>query len=221
VRVIGVDGWKRRWIAAVCDGDDLSQVLACDTLAELAAGHPDAAAIVVDVPIGLPVRGRRTADVEARRFVGRRSSSVFAAPPRTVLEAATYREALDLCRSRYGFGISAQAYALRAKVLEAELLDDPRIVEGHPEVTFAALKGAHLEFAKRTWNGQMERRRLLAVAGLDVPDVLEADPGSAPADDVLDAVAMAWTAQRVARGVAGTLPDPPEPIGGRQVAIRF
>lgn len=221
MRVLGVDGWKDRWLAVVCDDGTASAVVAADALADLARAYPEAVAIVVDVPIGLPVAGRRAADVAARRFVGRRASSVFATPPRPVLEAATYRAALALSRTRYGVGVSAQGFALRAKVLEAHRLDDDRILEGHPEVTFAALKGASLGFAKRTWNGQMERRRLLAEAGLEIPDVLGDDVGRAPADDVLDAAAMAWSAGRAAAGAAATLPDPPEEIAGRRVAIWY
>jgi predicted RNase H-like nuclease len=43
-----------------------------------------------------------------------------------------------------------------------------------------------------------------------LPDSLD-DPGlKADVDDMLDAGAAAWTARRVARGEARTLPDPPE-----------
>jgi predicted RNase H-like nuclease len=37
--------------------------------------------------------------------------------------------------------------------------------------------------------------------------------------DVLDAAAAAWSADRIARGLARSLPDPPEEIRGRKVAI--
>jgi predicted RNase H-like nuclease len=43
----------------------------------------------------------------------------------------------------------------------------------------------------------------------------------APADDVLDAAAAAWTARRKAVGEARSLPDPPELIRGRPVAIWY
>jgi predicted RNase H-like nuclease len=42
-----------------------------------------------------------------------------------------------------------------------------------------------------------------------------------PLDDVLDAAAVAWTANRIAVGIASTLPDPPEQVGGRRVAIWY
>jgi len=72
---------------------------------------------------------------------------------------------------------------------------------------------------KRTWNGLMERRRVLAGAGIEVPAALPA--GTAAADDVLDAAAVAWTAARKARGEARTLPDDPPWHDGRPVAIWY
>ncbi len=95
------------------------------------------------------------------------------------------------------------------------------LFEGHPEVSFAALKGSNLEFNKRSWNGQMERRGMLASAGLVIPDTLPEPLSRAPVDDVLDAAVMAWTARRIHAGEARTLPHPPEDIGGRQVAIWY
>jgi predicted RNase H-like nuclease len=42
-----------------------------------------------------------------------------------------------------------------------------------------------------------------------------------PLDDVLDAAAAAWSADRLARGEAEPLPDPPAMVDGREVAIWF
>jgi predicted RNase H-like nuclease len=56
--------------------------------------HPDASVVGVDIPIGFPVSGAREADALARRFVRPRHSSVFSTPPRSVLEAASYQDAL-------------------------------------------------------------------------------------------------------------------------------
>jgi hypothetical protein len=54
----------------------------------------------------------------------------------------------------------------------------------------------------------MERLRLLDAAGIALPR--EIDP-PAPAVDVLDAAVAAWSALRVARGQAFTLPSDREP----------
>lgn len=207
-RVVGVDAWKRGWIAvSVVDGWVVS-VTAHETIADVVRAEPEAAVIGVDIPIGLPETPSRPADAAARRFIGARASSIFPAPPRDVLEAASYQEALALSRKRYAIGVTAQSYALRRRILETDEVarTDDRIIEVHPEVAFRALAGAPLSFAKRTWNGQMERRRLLSDAGLSVPDHLGEAAGTVPADDVLDAVAVAWSAGRFARGDARALP---------------
>jgi predicted RNase H-like nuclease len=159
----------------------------------------------------------------AKTFVGKRSSSVFHAPPREVLEATTYREANRLSKDLFGRGISAQAYALRAKILEVDPVAsaDLRLVEVHPEVSFCAMKGRSLAFSKKSWNGQMERRDLIRSQGIDLPDRLE-NAGIVAADDLLDAAAAAWSAWRIHLGLAETLP-PPETDGwsGRHSSIQY
>ncbi len=144
---------------------------------------------------------------------------MFFAPPAVALREETYQAALALCRERFGYGISAQSYALRAKILEAQrLIDDGvSLLEAHPEVSFAALKGAPLDHAKKTWNGQMERRRLLAEARIVIPDILPASVAGAPPDDVLDAAVLAWTARRVHSCDARSLPDQSSPSPGHTI----
>ncbi|MGH8875663.1 MAG: DUF429 domain-containing protein, partial [Acidimicrobiia bacterium] len=55
-----------------------------------------------------------------------------------------------------------------------------------------------------------ERRRLLATAGIHLPDHL-GSAGVAPPADLHDAAVVAWSADRCARGTAHTLPDDPAP----------
>jgi predicted RNase H-like nuclease len=86
---------------------------------------------------------------------------------------------------------------------------DARVHEVHPELSFAVLAGEPLAFAKRTWNGQRERIRLLRSAGVKIPDRLDA--GLVAADDVLDAAVTAWSATRIARGEHVTVPADPRP----------
>jgi predicted RNase H-like nuclease len=77
------------------------------------------------------------------------------------------------------------------------------------------MSGAPLAHGKHSAGGCVERGRLLAGAGLVIPDDVMAGFGASGLDDVYDAAAMtrqamAWTARRVARGEAVSLPDPPE-----------
>jgi predicted RNase H-like nuclease len=221
VPAVGIDGWKSAWVAVLLVEGSVHRVAVFATLADAVAAHATAEALAVDIPIGLPDCGRRAADVAAKALLGPRASSVFHAPPRLAAAEPTYQEANELAWRRCGHGVSAQAYRLGPKILEAEAVTvaDPRVVEAHPELSFAAMAGGPLRSSKKSWNGQAERRTLLERAGIALDDRLPGRAGEAPVDDVLDAAAAAWTAQRVAAGEARSVPDPPELIGGRPVAI--
>jgi predicted RNase H-like nuclease len=209
VLTLGVDAARGGWIAVVFDDGSFADAVLERRFPSLLERFPDAAVFGVDVPIGLPeVGSRRRADLEARAVVGARRSSVFFTPARVALEASTYTEARALAP-----GTSAQGWALKAAILDVDRVRDPRVREVHPEVSFAVLAGRSLAFAKRTWNGQRERLQLLAGAGIELPDRLDA--GLVRADDVLDAAVAAWSATRVARGEHVTIP--PDPLPGEPV----
>ena len=202
---LGVDAARGGWIAVALEEGRFVDAALARRFPGVLERFPDAAVVGVDIPIGLPEPGtRRRADIEARRVVGPRRSSVFFTPSQAALEALTYGEARTIAPST-----SAQGWALRTAILDVARIEDPRLHEVHPEVSFAALAGATLAFGKRTWNGQRERVRLLAGAGIDLPDRLDA--GLVAADDVLDAAVAAWTATRIAVGEHVTLPGDPQP----------
>ena len=214
--VVGADVWKRGWVAVRLSDEGVVDVRSFPSLTALLEGSPAAAAVGVDIPIGLPDPPPRRADVVARERLGPRSSSVFSAIPAPVLEAETYQEALARCRDLYGIGLSAQAYALRHRTLEAAEASgrDPRLHEVHPEVSFAEMAGAPIPYPKRTWNGQMQRRAVLELHGIVIPDRLDDTAASVPVDDVLDAAAVAWSGRRIGRGEAATLPPDPDGAEG-------
>ena len=85
--VLGVDGWRGRWVAARLDGRSVTLSVLADAAAVLAV--PDVAVIGIDMPIGLSDDGARSCDVEARRRMPGGASSVFPAPVRPVLGATT------------------------------------------------------------------------------------------------------------------------------------
>jgi len=209
VLTLGVDAARGGWIAVALRNGRFVDAVLERRFPVLLERFPKAAAVGVDVPIGLPeVGSRRWADVDARAVVGARRASVFFTPPRAALEATTYTQARALAP-----GISAQGWALKTAILDVDRVRDPRVREVHPEVSFAVLAGVPLAFAKRTWNGQRERLRLLAGAGIVLPDRLDA--GLVRADDVLDAAVAAWSATRIARGEHVTFPADPlrsEPV---------
>jgi predicted RNase H-like nuclease len=209
VRVAGIDGTKGGWVAVVLEdgafaGDHLIRLVE-RTFAELADAH----VLAIDVPIGF---GPRRADAAARRFLTGASSAVFTTPTRELLEMPFGP----------GLGVSAQAHALGPRILHITKLaqSDPRLYEVHPEVSFRAMNDEQpLGHRKKSAGGVLERVELLRRHGIEVTQLGES--ASAPIDDVLDAAAAAWSAHRIRLGTACTLPDPPEVVDGRRVAIWY
>lgn len=201
--VLGADGVSRnRWVVAEAHpGRRVRWHLVTGVAAVLAlARSEDAAAVALDVPIGLPSSGRRRCDEQAYAVLGARRSSVFMTPPRHVLEHDRYAAARAASP-----GLTAQAFALIARIRDAdEALRaagpsiHERVMECHPELSFQAMTGTELP-RKKSARGALLRMEALAAAGLT--DVRDA-PDEAGLDDALDAMACAWSALRWARGEA-------------------
>ncbi len=215
VPVLGVDGCPGGWVGALLvPRAPRPRVVVAPTieaLVETVRAELDVQVVGIDIPIGLPDSSIRQADVLARRALPGRASSVFTTVTRPAYLAADRAAADAVNRGLSGQGVGAQAFALRAKVLEVDtwLRSRPTVdvVEVHPEVSFATMCGGPLP-GKRTAEGQQARLDALGAAGIAPPSVLKGT-GYAP-DDVLDACAVAWSAHRRATGEARWLPDPPE-----------
>lgn len=218
--VLGVDGWNGSWVGAyVQDGavtwrhGRFAELLTAGP-ADLAdpdkpADLTDSTVIGVDIPIGLAERGRRGCDLAARVALGRAASRVFLMPPRFALEAPSLAEANRLLRAAGEPGCSAQTWGLRSAVLEVAASvgtgTPGRVVEVHPELAFLHLAGSVLP-PKKTASGVAAR--IAALSGwVDVLDALRRAPDRVPVDDALDALAAAWSAQRVATGTATAYPE--------------
>lgn len=205
--VLGIDGWKGAWVAALVTDGEVSW--RHGRFAEVLGDQhgDDVRTVGVDIPIGLPERGPRGCDVAAKAVLGPAGSRVFALPVRAAYatEVESQADANVMLKSLGEPGVSAQAWGLRAAVHEvAGYAADPRIVEVHPELSFAAMAG-HVLAAKRTARGVAQR--LDALAGwVDGLAALRSAPDRIPVDDCLDALAAAWSAERVAAGTAVRYP---------------
>jgi predicted RNase H-like nuclease len=209
MRVAGVDGTKAGWVAIVLEDGRFQADLLLRPIANDLSALDDASVIAIDIPIGF---GPRLADAEARRFLRGAASTVFSTPPREVLELPFGP----------GLGVSAQAHALGERILHvsALALSNGRLREVHPEVSFRAMNdGRPLRFRKKSAAGAFERIELLRRHGIELDPLSEA--ASLPLDDVLDAGAAAWSANRIALSLARSLPSPPETRDGRPVAIWY
>ncbi|TCM39612.1 DUF429 domain-containing protein [Kribbella sp. VKM Ac-2568] len=214
-RVLGVDACKAGWVGVLLDDDRLDVRVAAtiDALVAHAELSGPLATVAIDMPIGLPDKGPRRADLLARAAIGPLTSSVFTTPVRAALLAATHPEAVEVNRDHAGQGLSVQAYGLRVKLFEIDKWvrqATMQVVEVHPEVSFAFLAGRPLTVRKSTWAGVERRRALLQDAGIHLTGELGLSGLAVGVDDVLDAGAAAWSARRVAAGEATSLPNPPE-----------
>lgn len=218
---VGVDGCKQGWVAIELSSRAFHRARTFATFAELVAANQRAKIIAVDIPIGL-VDNDRTADTAARDYLVGQASSVFPSPPRAALSANSYDDATAIARRVSERGLSRQSYALFDKIREVDaFIDDPRIHEVHPEVSFRVLNGdIALLHRKKTWGGAHLRRRRLIDVGIVVPDDL-GEVDQVGVDDILDAAIAAWSARRIARGQARSFPAAPtqQDASGRTIAI--
>lgn len=219
--VLGVDGWRGRWVGALLDGRAVTLLALDDVTAVLAV--PDVELMAIDMPIGLSDDGVRACDVEARRRLVRAGSSVFPAPVRAVLTTDDYAEARRLAIAASGRSISAQAFQLTKAIraLDDALGDPPteRVVEVHPELSFRALSG-DVRDRKGTARGTVQRLTALR-AVMDVEAALADAPAGVPVVDALDACAAAWSAARLARGEGECVGDGAGDARGRPMRICF
>ena len=215
--VLGVDACPAGWVGVVIDPQRRASVFVAPDitgLVDLVRERHDVPVVAVDIPIGLPDAGGRQADAEARRALVGKASSVFSTPVRAAVEAATYEEAraANLAATDGRTSVSAQAYALREKVLQVDAWvrgrPGARVIEVHPEVSFARMAGAPLLARKKDADGVRARREALAAHGIVAPAWFRG--AGFGEDDLLDACAVAWTAVRHALGVSESYPEVPE-----------
>jgi len=226
--VLGVDGCRAGWLAVRLDlgGCGIEALLA-----EYWAALPwrQAAMIAVDMPLGLADAGPRDCDIAARGLLPPgRKSSVFPPPRRYMLACANWQAAQDLGRAREGTGISKQAWNITDKIRELDEALDPadqtRVREVHPELVFHRLNDWQALPPKRRLEDQEARLALLQRAGLpEIAPWLDHFPRQAAGrDDVIDAAACAYTAQRLLAGAAERLPaTPPRDSRGLRMEICY
>jgi predicted RNase H-like nuclease len=198
---VGIDGCRGGWIAVAIDERGAAERIVLDRIDEVS--RFDAAITMIDMPIGLPPRGRRACDLEARRTLGAARSRLFLDARRPLLDffaAADYSGANGWGKSN-GAGVSVQLWNILGKIAEIDRFITPAkqetIYEAHPELAFARLNGDVVLPPKKTREGLTLRRDLVAAAGIEQIDAwLGTLRGSgAGADDLLDACALALAAR--------------------------
>ena len=198
MRYLGIDGFRGGWVGAWIDargghGFDVTRRIA----ALLSLPHRRA---MIDMPIGLPDRGQRECDLQARALVG---ASVFVGARRNLFAFADHAGANRHYwqHEGQGRGISLQLWNLRDKIAEVDRFITPErqasVGEAHPEMIFWRLAGGQRLPPKKSASGRAQRIELLTGLGFaDLPQWLTRRRGTRiGADDLIDACACAVAAR--------------------------
>lgn len=217
------DGCKAGWIALHRPANGAVQARLCANAAalvtELQQLTPIPQVLLIDMPIGLPEQGSRRCDQLARERLGMRRSSIFPAPIRPILQAGSWEEACVIREQIEGKRMSKQSWNITAKVREVDALlqVDPALRgwlrEVHPELSFSLLAGAPLPNTKKTAAGRTLRQELVAGyfgAGAYTAVREQFRRSQVGDDDILDAFAALWSAERLMQREAIRLPMEPE-----------
>lgn len=191
---VGIDGIPGGWVAVYLSDNGDQRFAYAKSAARLLADPYDRA--MIDMPIGLPERGYRQCDIEARALVGPR---VFLGARWGVWNFKTLGEANAHYWNQEGVGrgISMQLFCIREKLQELnEVPVPPRLFEAHPEMIFWRIAGRVLA-SKNTAKGRAERIEILKEKGIGrVQRWLGQRHGTGIGrDDLIDACACALAAR--------------------------
>lgn len=242
-RAIGIDGCPAGWVAATRDGVVVDASLA-GLLARLQVSA-ERDVVAVDMPIGLADSGRRDCDAVARERLGHARHSVFWTATRgavyapdaglSLRQAHTRASAINIANDAKG--VSAQAFHLFAKIREVDALLHARrdwracVFEVHPELAFARWNQGEasalrpLRHPKKSGLGAYDRLSLIFAryGRRDVEQARGRYPKTRVADDdIADAYACLFSAERIAAGQHVSLPaTPPRDATGLPMRIVY
>ena len=205
--VVGVDGCKAGWFAIERGNNGSLRFGIYSKFEDLWVAHRSADLIFVDMPLGLPFRKTdRQCDKDARKLLGKRSSSVFPSPCREAMNAKSYEEASTINFKQLGKKLSKQVWFIIPKIkdLDKFLLHNKiarqNIWESHPEINFKLLKGSDLQYSKKVPEGIKERLEILdrywIHSSSEYMEILSKHlKKDVSPDDILDAMVLAISAE--------------------------
>ena len=221
-KISGADGCKGGWLAFHFDGKSWSENL-YEEINELYRAT-DSNLILIDIPIGLrsTESSERSCDLESRKILNKRKSSIFPAPSRLAIHCNEYRKASQKNKEATGRGLSKQSFNIITKIKEVDDLiqsanynpRNKRIREVHPEVCFWGLNGcSEMSYKKKSALGICERMQVLGEYIKDVDKIFDQTriryyKTQVADDDIIDALVCAATA--LFNGSLSTFPLVPE-----------
>ena len=213
---IGIDGCKDGWVVVYCPVSNFSKAKAqyYKKLSQLENDFSEPSIGVIDIPIGLEFdKPNRSCDIEARKFLGKRSSTIFSPPCLDAIYSKSYEEAKKINQMRTGKSISKQSWFLSKKILETKHFVESNtklsLKEGHPECSFAEYLGAPIIENKKGMRGIFKRLDILNKLNFNLPNLVEMLPKRPRIgiDDLFDATILCWTASRLVNGNSKTFPN--------------
>ncbi|WGR91396.1 DUF429 domain-containing protein [Bradyrhizobium sp. ISRA435] len=168
MRVTGLDGFSRGWVAVTIDGDRRTISFHADIADALAAPFDRAG---IDIPIGMTDDGARDCDRLARERLRPHTSRVFTGARRWLWQEFRDPDKANADALRRGeMRVSRQLWHIGVKIMEVDAFmraDRTRdIREVHPELVFLRLNGGKPLPRKKSEEGDALRRRLLQAGGL-------------------------------------------------------
>ncbi len=221
MKYFGIDGCRKGWFYIGIDENDQYEFDIITSFQKIQQITISASLILVDIPIGLREEDtrERLCDLEARKVLGNRRSSVFPPPSRLALASDDYIQASRINFHLTGRRLSKQSFAISSKIKEVDdfILSTKmqgKFREMHPEVCFWALNNYHpMQFNKKKNDGYDERNRLLNKYFSNTDKLVEDSRSrflkkDLADDDILDALIGAVSARFYSNLL--TLPDLPE-----------
>ena len=205
--LLGIDGCPGGWLVVSSDGT-----------ASIQTDLPRGFITAIDMPIGLPESAPRKCDLEARALLGARRSCIFPAPVRSALQHLhDYPAASQASYLASGKKMSKQTFFLMPKIAELDQTKDGKFHEAHPELSFMHWSGGTPLLPKKSEEGRQQRAALIDAKWPGAREKAEQDLGKKTrrwqTDDLHDAFAMLWTAERIANGSAKTLGNETDATG--------
>ena len=105
---VGIDGCKDGWVVVYCPPLAFNEAKAKHyrQLSLLENDFGNRSSIIIDMPIGLEVtEPNRQCDIEARKFLGSRGSTIFSPPCLDAISSITYEEAKSINHKKTGKSI--------------------------------------------------------------------------------------------------------------------
>jgi predicted RNase H-like nuclease len=233
-RYVGAVWTGEAWLAVAFDREGIDRVAVYEEIGGLWLDVEEVGErVLVSVPVGLvEERGERPPEPLAREVLGPRADTVYTPPVREATRKRRFSAATRAHERKAGDGLSRAAFDASDAIAQVdELLQEvpearPVIAEAHPEVCFRAFAGEPIEHPREVAAGYAARMRTLVSVDRDAPPAVQSaaegtDGHPVTIADVLDGMALAYTA-RPGPGTLRTLPtDPPTDPTGLEMAMTY